>query len=264
MEDEWLQPIIKQFARSTSEFVKNKCDSEHRAGRMTSIEFNRAVRINSLIDSYAVKYNGKTAEIFRCAERRNEFIEIQDLIVCQTQAWKILGPMHLTNPYNCTISVHRFMSGGAVNAIRLDVIRRFCAEQRDAEPGFVADGDFDESMGLTKGDLIEFDKQAKAFEATIAAEENKSAETETAHSSTRATTPQSVTINAGNIIFPTSLSPIPKSPVPCNPAKKRKIEILEELAEGMKSMTANFSRLLEEVKEENRGEDDSFDVISEN
>ena len=119
MEDEWLAPIVTQFARSTSSFVSNKCDSEFKAGRMSAVEFDRAVKINRLIDEYASKYNGETVEIFRCSERKDEYIEIQDLVVKQTQAWKILGPMHLTNPYDCTISVHRFMSGGAVNSARL-------------------------------------------------------------------------------------------------------------------------------------------------
>ena len=276
-----MQPIFKQFARSTSEFVKNKCDSEHRAGRMTAAEYNRAVRINSLIDSYARKYEGKSVEIFRCPERKDEYIEIQDLIVNQSQCWKILGPMHLTNPYDFTISVHRFMSGGAVNNQRLGVIKRFCDEQRDIEEGLPADSDFDERLGLTRA---EYDKSrahkpgselAQNFQSNsnrslggadspLAIEFNASSvPVAPAQSTVQPVVPQNVTINAGNIVFPPSLSPINSSPIPSNPAKKRKIEILEELAQGMHTMTANFSRLLQEVRDENRGHDDSFDVITE-
>ena len=261
MKDEWMQPIVKQFARSTSEFVMAKCDSEHRAGRMSGVEYNRAVRINSLIDSYAVKYNGKTAEIFRCSKRKDDYIEIQDLIIAQTQGWKILGPMHLTNPYDCTISVHRFMSGGAVNSERLGVIKRYCDDHRDIEHNFVADSDFSERLGLTCGDLAALTKE-RAVPSLETARTNESAvSVNPVQSTVRPDGPHNVTIHAGNIVFP-NLSPISSSPIPTNPAKKRKLEILEELAEGMKSMTANFSQLLKEVKEANRGEEDSFDVIT--
>lgn len=281
MEDEWMQPIFKQFARSTTEFVRNKCDTEHAAGRMTAAEYNRAIRINSLIDSYAQKYEGKTVNIFRCSERKREYIEIQDLIVNQSQCWKILGPMHLTNPYDFTISVHRFMSGGAVNNQRLGVIKRYCNEQRDIEEGFVANDSFDERLGLTRA---EFDTMCAASNndasqppaqsvqtalnrslektSSPAGQVNTSSDPVTpAQSTVQRLTPQNVTINAGNVIFPPNLSPINSSPIPTNPAKKRKIEILEELAQGMQSMTANFSRLLQEVRDENRGRDDSFDII---
>ena len=262
-----MQPIVKQFARSTSEFIRNKCDSEHRAKRMSTVEFNRAVRINSLIDSYAARYNGKTAEIFRCKERMESYIEIQDLVVNQTQGWKILGPMHLTNPFDCTISVHRFMSGGGVTGTKLDTRRRYCNDHRDIEPNFVADDDFDESLGLTRADLAAMregqDSTAVVSSANQKENETISEKSAPVHSSVRAS-PHNVTINAGNIVFPSNLSPISSSPIPQNPAKKRKIEILEELAEGMKTMTVNFSRLLEEVKEANRGHDDSFEVLSEN
>ena len=262
-----MQPIFKQFARSTSEFVRKKCDSEHSAGRMTAAEFNRATRINSLIDNYARKYEGKTADIFRCSERRKEYIEIQDLIVGQTQAWKILGPMHLTNPYDCTISVHRFMSGGAVSNQRLGVIKRYCEEQRDCEASFTTNSDFSERLGLTRAEFEVMcpprldssgNKSPAAQELNVSSDQIAPAQ-----STVRALVPQNVTINAGNIVFPPNLSPINSSPIPFNPAKKRKIEILEELAQGMQSMTANFTRLLQEVRDENRGRDNSFDIIEE-
>ena len=271
-----MQPIFKQFSRSTSDFVLNKCDSEHSAGRMSAVEYNRAVRINSLIDSYAARYEGKTVEIFRCLERKKEYIEIQDLIIKQTQAWKILGPMHLTNPYDCTISVHRFMSGGAVNGARLGVIKRYCDQEQDIEHNFIADEQFDERLELTNA---EFKGMCdKAGTAKIAQSGTSAAQTVQAgidrsllgagssvavEKPTETAGPQNITINAGNIILPPNLSPIASSPIPYNPPKKRKIEILEQLAEGMQTMTANFSRLLEEVKEENRGRDASFEVVPE-
>ena len=271
-----MQPIFKQFSRSTSEFVMNKCDSEHSAGRMSAVEYNRAVRINSLIDRYASRYEGKTVDIFRCLDRKKEYIEIQDLIIKQTQAWKILGPMHLTNPYDCTISVHRFMSGGAVNGARLGVIKRYCDSEQDIENSFVADEQFDERLELTNAEFKGMcgkpgtAKVAQGWTSTAQTAQNGINRSLLAigssganENSTEIATPQNVTINAGNIIFPPNVSPIASSPIPYNPPKKRKIEILEQLAEGMQAMTANFSRLLEEVKEENRGRDASFDVISE-
>ena len=277
-----MQPIFKQFSRSTSEFVRNKCVSEHEGGRMSAIEYHRAVKINSLLDKYAAKYEGKTVDIFRCLERRREYIEIQDLVVEQTQAWKILGPMHLTNPYDFTISVHRFMSGGAVNGARLGVIKRYCDENRDLEHSFVADSVFDEPLPITQANYTanfcepqnKPDIAVEAWSSTAQAAQaavNRSVSEMVGAISKSASGgsdkgPPNVTINAGNIVFPPNLPPIASSPIPYNPPKKRKIEILEELAEGMKSMTANFSRLLEEVKEENRGRDSgsSFDVIPDN
>ena len=263
-----MAPIFKQFARSTSEFVKNRCETERAAGKMSTVEYNRALRINSLIDSYKTAYEGKSADIFRCSERMRAYIKIQDLIVQQTQCWKILGPMHLTNPYDARISVHRFMSGGAVSEARLGVIARFCAEHRETEEDFVPDVDFGERLALTRGDITAINAdEASREKSDDKKDENRVDEmseiTDQAQSTIKSV-PNSVTINAGNIVFPTSLSPISSSPIPTNPAKKRKLMLLEELAEGMKSMTANFSQLLHEVKEANRGEGESFDIISDN
>ena len=254
-----MAPIIKQFARSTSDFVIKRCDSEHAAGKMSAVEYERAIKINTLIDKYKAEYEGKSVEIFRCDARNREFIKIQDLVVLQTQMWKIIGPMHLTNPYDGTISIHRFMSGGAVNEARLDVIRRYCADHRDVEEDFQPDEDFSERLGITCGNLA---TMAGNAEKTEIAEKSKitEIESELAQSTMRQSQP-SVVINAGNIVFPTNLSPISASPGPSNPRKKRKVEILEELAEGMKSMTENFNRLLDEVKVESQNLDESFDVI---
>ena len=265
--DEWMAPIFKQFARSTSEFVKNRCVSELAAGKMSAVEYNRALRINSLIDSYKTAYDGKSVDIFRCSERLRAYIQIQDLIVKQTQCWKILGPMHLTNPYDARISIHRFMSGGAVTEARLGVIARYCADHRETEADFIPDVDFEERLALTRGDItaINADEATREKgEKIVEIEAGETSEVPDQAQSTIQNLPGSVTINAGNIVFPTSLSPISSSPIPSNPAKKRKLMLLEELAEGMKSMTANFSQLLHEVKEANRGDGDSFDIISNN
>ena len=176
--------------------------------------------------------------------------------------------MHLTNPYDFTISVHRFMSGGAVNGARLGVIKRYCDEQRDAEHSFTADDDFDERLGLTCLQMAALRSQPEAPAVTPQPLSGQSvrdcidrATSTTLNAVSRSPgQPQNVTINAGNIVFPPNLSPIASSPVPCNPPKKRRIEILEQLAEGMKSMSANFTLLLEEAKEDNRGED-SFHIL---
>ena len=137
----------------------------------------------------------------------------------------------------------------------------------DAEHNFVVDAEFDERLGLTCAQVDALPKSGQstdAVEVPVNKESESSESVEPIQSTVRPAMPNSVTINAGNIVFPSNLSPISSSPVPANPAKKRKLEILEELAEGMKSMTANFSQLLQEVKEANRGGDDDFDIISDN